>query len=300
MIVFNDITAFEASNTYISNIAKLGTRIPNSLSFILSENQLSTINKNRNVIALIGPNTLRDKIQHIEHVEYFIISENVIDDFQYFYNQWNTKTSIKQPSQISEKASIHPTAFIDPWDVIIHDNVIIDAMVVIHRNTIIEQNSIIRSSTVLGSEGFEVVTVQDKKTVPFHNGKLIIGENVQIQAGCTIDKGIYGENTVIGNNTKLDNHIHVGHNASIGKNCIITAGSIISGNVVIGDDVYIGPGSIISNRISIGNKARINIGSTVINNVLENDEVSGHFAENHRAYLKQKILLRKMLQKKLS
>lgn len=297
MTIYNTLVEFEKSNIEVKNVAKLGTNIPLSLSFVFTEKQLNLVKKNNNIIGLIGTKILIDEIKKINHIEYFVISEKVIEDFQYFYHLWSKKVLSIKPSKISKKALIHPSAIIDSYNVEIDDYVTIDPMVVVCSNTVIGKNSIIRSGTILGSEGFEVVDIKNKKIIPYHNGKLIIGNDVQIQAGCTVDKGIYGENTIIGDYTKVDNHVHIGHNTSIGKRCLITAGTTISGNVHIGSDVYIGPGSVISNRISIGNKARINIGSTVISDIKENDEVSGHFAENHRQYLKQKILLRKMLNK---
>jgi UDP-3-O-[3-hydroxymyristoyl] glucosamine N-acyltransferase len=92
----------------------------------------------------------------------------------------------------------------------------------------------------------------------------------------------------------LDNGVHVGHNTCIGQNCLLAARVVLSGNVTIKDDVYIGPSSTISNRVTINQEARVSIGSTVVQDVLPQEEVSGHFAIPHKLYLKQKAWLKKI------
>jgi UDP-3-O-[3-hydroxymyristoyl] glucosamine N-acyltransferase len=49
---------------------------------------------------------------------------------------------------------------------------------------------------------------------------VIIGDNVEIGAGTTIDRGGSGD-TVIGEGTKIDNLVHIAHNVAIGRHCII-------------------------------------------------------------------------------
>src|SRR5580765_1095685 len=69
-------------------------------------------------------------------------------------------------------------------------------------------------------------------------GRVIIHNDVEIGASCTIDKGVSSD-TIIGEGTKLDNHIHIGHDTVIGKNCLFAAQVGIAGVVTIEDDVIL-------------------------------------------------------------
>ena len=84
-------------------------------------------------------------------------------------------------------------------------------------------------------------------------GKLEIGDDVEIGANCTIDRGAL-EATVIGKGTKLDNLVHIGHNVRIGENVVIAAQTGISGSTVIGNNVIIG------GQVGIGDHATIEDG----------------------------------------
>lgn len=117
----------------------------------------------------------------------------------------------------------------------------IGSNVVIHPQVTLGARVVVQAAAVLGSDGFGYV--RDPETgayVKFPQiGRLEIGDDVEIGAGCTIDRGALGA-TVLGSGTKLDNLVHVGHNVRIGKNVVIAAQTGISGSVVIEDDCVIG------------------------------------------------------------
>ena len=117
----------------------------------------------------------------------------------------------------------------------------IGSNVVIHSQVTMGARVVVQAGTVLGSDGFGYV--RDPETgeyVKFPQiGRLEIGDDVEIGAVCTIDRGALGA-TVLGSGTKLDNLVHIGHNVRIGKNVVIAAQTGISGSVVIEDDCVIG------------------------------------------------------------
>ncbi len=118
-----------------------------------------------------------------------------------------------------------------------------------------------------------------------HDGWVFVGENVDIKASVTVDKGLMGRDTVIGNECKLDNLVHIAHRAVLGKRVSLVSGVCVAGSVNVGDNVWVGPGSILSNRVSIGDEARILIGSVVIRNVKPKENVSGNFAQEHKKHI---------------
>src|SRR5947208_995857 len=84
--------------------------------------------------------------------------------------------------------------------------------------TIIGNNVIIQAGTVIGSDAFYYNTKKDRtvwyKKMP-SCGRVLIEDDVEIGAGCTIDRGV-SHDTIIGKGSKLDNMIHIGHDTIIG------------------------------------------------------------------------------------
>lgn len=195
-----------------------------------------------------------------------------------FYGQSNK-------SVISPSANIHRTASISETNVTIGLNCIIEAGVVIHSNVNIGNNSIIRANTVIGSEGFEFKKINNQiESIP-HSGGVLIGERVEIQSLCAVDRGIFGANTIIGDDTKIDNMVHIAHGVVIGKRCMLPACTMIAGAVQIGDDVWIDPASSISHEVKIGSRAKITIGSVVTKDVISDQKVAGNFAIDYQKFI---------------
>ena len=116
----------------------------------------------------------------------------------------------------------------------IHDNVSI------YPNTKIGDDVEIHSGSVIGSDGFGFAKDKnlDKWIKIYQLGSTIIGNDVEIGANCTIDRGAIG-NTHLANGVKLDNQIHIAHNVIIGKNTAIAAQTAIAGSTKIGDNCQI-------------------------------------------------------------
>ena len=90
----------------------------------------------------------------------------------------------------------------------------------------------------------------------------MIGNNVEIGANTTIDKGTI-DSTVISDNVKIDNLVHVAHNVKIGKNTAIAACVGIAGSTDIGENCTIGGGSGLNGHINIADNVHIH-GMTMV------------------------------------
>jgi UDP-3-O-[3-hydroxymyristoyl] glucosamine N-acyltransferase len=127
--------------------------------------------------------------------------------------------------------------------------------VTIYSGTKLGNHVIVHAGAVLGSDGFGYV--RDPSTGRHQKfpqiGKLEIGDDVEIGANTTIDRGAL-EVTRIGRGTKIDNLVHIGHNCQIGENVIIAAQAGFSGSIVIEDNVVIG------GQVGVGEHARIQEG----------------------------------------
>ena len=172
---------------------------------------------------------------------------------------------------LGENVSIGPYTVIQK-DSTIGSNVLIGANncigtnVIIGSNTIIKNNvdlnadisigdrCIIHSGSVIGGDGYGFVTKNDQHIKIPQNGKVFIGNDVEIGANCTIDRGTI-DDTLVGDMCKLDNGIQIGHNVSIGRGCLLTAHVTIAGSTSVGEFCAFGGQSGAIDHVKIGDKA---------------------------------------------
>lgn len=256
---------------------------PNTLSFLDNPKFAGDLCNNKNIVSAFVRE--KDASSLPDNVEAIIVDNPKAVLFE-LHNAYCKMCLKYDKSVISETAVVHPSAFVASEGVIINDNVVIGPNCSILPGVQIGENTTIGPNGVIGSEGFHVFTdTQGIKRMVIHDGSVIIGQNVDIHASVTIDKGFMGRDTLVNDECKLDNLVQVAHRVSIGYGAIITAQSCIAGSCLIGKNVWIGVGSTIKNRVDIGENARILIGSVVINDIVPGSSVSGNFALPHEKHL---------------
>ena len=173
---------------------------------------------------------------------------------------------------IGEGTYIFPTAFIGN-NVTIGSNCIIHPQVTIMDHCTIGNNVVIQAGTVIGSDAFYYNTKKERevwyKKMP-SGGTVIIEDDVEIGANCTIDRGVTHD-TRLGKGTRFDNLIHVGHDTVFGKNCLVAANVVVAGCVTIEDGVTIWGGCIINKTLTIGANAVL-LGRTGVGGDLEGNK----------------------------
>jgi UDP-3-O-[3-hydroxymyristoyl] glucosamine N-acyltransferase len=166
--------------------------------------------------------------------------------------------SISDSAVIGANSFIYPGAFIG-HHVTIGKNCIIHPNVTVGDFSVIGDNVVIQSGTVIGSSAFYYNGKKDReiwyKKMP-DCGRVVIEDDVEIGAGCTIDRGV-SHDTRIGKGTKFDNLIHIGHDTVIGRNCLFAASVIVGGCTTIMDGVTIWGGCIINKTLTIGENATL-------------------------------------------
>jgi UDP-3-O-[3-hydroxymyristoyl] glucosamine N-acyltransferase len=125
--------------------------------------------------------------------------------------------------------------------------------VVMYSGTTLGSRVIVHAGTVLGADGFGYVrdgeTGRQEKFPQI--GRLEIGDDVEIGANVTIDRGAL-DATVIGRGVKIDNLVQVGHNVRIGDDVVIAAQTGISGSSVIGRQVMLAGQVGIADHVRLG------------------------------------------------
>jgi len=145
--------------------------------------------------------------------------------------------NISDTAEIGEGTVIQPGAFVGN-NVKIGKNCLIHANVSIYDHSILGDNVIIHSGSVIGADAFYFKRRPDFYDKMESCGRVVIEDNVEIGACCTVDKGVSGD-TIIGKGTKMDNHIQIGHDTVIGKNCLFASQVGIAGVVTVEDEVIL-------------------------------------------------------------
>jgi UDP-3-O-[3-hydroxymyristoyl] glucosamine N-acyltransferase len=163
---------------------------------------------------------------------------------------------ISDSAVIGKDTYIYPNAFVG-HQVVIGEGCIIHPNVTILDHCILGDRVIVQAGTVIGSDAFYYNSKKDR-AVWYRKmescGRVVIEDDVEIGAGCTIDRGV-SHDTLIGKGTKMDNMIHIGHDTVTGKNCLFAAQVGIAGVVNVGNGVILWGQAGINKTLTIGDNA---------------------------------------------
>ena len=203
-------------------------------------------------------------------------------------------------------------------DTVIGDRVSIDAGSVIGESVEIGEDSqllsnvtvyprarvgrrvVIHAGARIGSDGFGYVFQNGAHQKIPHVGRCMIGDDVEIGANTTIDRGSI-DDTVIGAGTKIDNLVHVGHNVRIGSLCLIMAQVGIAGSTYVEDGVILAGQVGLSGHLTVGKGARLAAQAGVFGDIPAGETWSGYPARPHKEALRAHAALFRLsgLMKKL-
>ena len=132
----------------------------------------------------------------------------------------------------------------------------LEARVTVYHGCVIGARAIVHSGAVIGADGFGFAPDQGAWVKIPQTGRVRIGDDVEIGANTTIDRGAL-EDTVIGNGVKLDNQIQVGHNVVIGDHTVMAGCVGIAGSAKVGRHCLVGGGAIILGHLEVADGCQI-------------------------------------------
>jgi UDP-3-O-[3-hydroxymyristoyl] glucosamine N-acyltransferase len=207
---------------------------------------------------------------------------------------------IEEEVRIGDYSSIGANSVIGTG-ISIGEDCTIGPNVTIYPGVELRNRVVVQAGSVLGSTGFGYVRDEKGGYMLFPQmGRLVIEDDVEIGANCTIDRGAL-DATLIRRGTKLDNMVHVGHNVEIGEDVVIAAQTGISGSS------RIGTGAIVGGQVGIADNVEIEAGAILgaqsgipSNKVIRGKGVVfwGTPARPIREYLKELATLARLSRKK--
>jgi UDP-3-O-[3-hydroxymyristoyl] glucosamine N-acyltransferase len=138
--------------------------------------------------------------------------------------------------------------------------------VAVYHNTTIGDRVILHSGAVIGADGFGFAFDGRQSVKIAQLGKVVIGSDVEVGAGSTIDRGAL-DDTVIGDGVKIDNQVQIGHNCVVGDHTVICGCSALAGSTTIGRYCVIGGGVGITGHLTITDKVSISAMSMVTRSI---------------------------------
>jgi len=172
------------------------------------------------------------------------------------------RVTIGRNSKIGNRVTLYPGVTIGDG-CHIGDDTILYPNVSVYDNSMIGSRVIIHSGAVIGSDGFSFVPDEQGRQVKLlHLGWVIIEDDCEVGANCSIDRGGFGA-TVLRRGAKLDNLIQVGHNCEVGEDTVIAAlagfsggtrvgrNCVVAGQVGTNQHTSIGDGSVITGQAGV-------------------------------------------------
>ncbi len=195
------------------------------------------------------------------------------------YYPFEKKEAFIHPSAIiSSSANVDKTAFIGPY-VVIEDNVVIGKNTEIHAGSYIGHSvkigdnsviyshcsithayighmTVIHAGVRIGQDGFGFAMGPKGHKYVRQLGRVIIGNDVNIGANSTIDRGA-GPDTIIEDGVRIDNLVQIGHNVKVGQGCVLAGQAGVAGSATLGKGVVIGGQCAITGHTHISDAAII-------------------------------------------
>ncbi|HEX3868938.1 MAG TPA: UDP-3-O-(3-hydroxymyristoyl)glucosamine N-acyltransferase [Pirellulales bacterium] len=193
---------------------------------------------------------------------------------------------------LGARTIVHPYVTIMSRTVV-GEHVTIFPNVVLYENCVIGSRVMIHAGAVIGAYGFGYTQVDGKHKRSAQLGFVEIGDDVEIGACTTIDRGAYGA-TVIGEGTKIDNHVQVGHNVRVGRHNLICAQVGLAGSSGTGDFVVLAGQVGVTDHVQLADRVRVGAQAGVTRDAKADEHMTGMPAMTHRDQMQSQAVFNRL------
>ncbi len=158
--------------------------------------------------------------------------------------------------------------------------------VVLYARSSVGDRVVLHSGVRIGVDGFGWALVDGVPKKMPHIGGCVIGDDVEIGANSTVDRGSIGD-TEIGPHAKLDNLVHLAHNVRLGAASLLAAMVGIAGSTRIGKGAQMGGQAGVINHLELGDGVQLAAASVVLRDLRDGEVVSGSPARPNRDNLRR-------------
>ncbi len=174
------------------------------------------------------------------------------------------------------------------------DDSVLHARATVYHGCVIGRRAVIHSGAVIGADGFGMAEENGRWLKIPQTGRVVIGEDVEIGANTTIDRGAL-DDTIIEDDVKLDNQIQIGHNCRIGAHTAIAGCVGIAGSARIGRNCRIGGAAMIGGHLEIADGVTISGATSVFSSIEQAGIYTGTLPLlPHREWMRMASALRRL------
>lgn len=271
----------------VGGIAPLDCASADTISFLSNPKLKSQLNQTAAAAVIVKPADADGlTIPHIVTKDPYLYFAKIA---QLFHPLPTPVPGIHPSAVVAPDAQIDPTAEIGPLVVVescarigartiikagstigasvsIGDDCLLYPRVTVYHDCVLGSRVIVHAGAVLGSDGFGNAWAGDHWEKIPQTGRVLIGDDVEIGANTTIDRGALGD-TVVARGARIDNQIQLGHNVEIGAFTAIAACTGIAGSTKIGAGCLIGGGVGMAGHLKIADRVTILGGSSVASDI---------------------------------
>jgi UDP-3-O-[3-hydroxymyristoyl] glucosamine N-acyltransferase len=151
---------------------------------------------------------------------------------------------------------------------------------------------IVHAGAVIGADGFGMANEDGRWIKIPHLGRVLVGDDVEIGANTTIDRGTFGD-TVIEEGVRLDNQIQIGHNCRVGAHTAMAGCVGVAGSAVIGRRCMIGGAAMILGHLSLCDDVTVSAGTLISRSIRKPGMYTGIFPfDENAAWVRNAALVR--------
>ncbi|MBI1372150.1 MAG: UDP-3-O-(3-hydroxymyristoyl)glucosamine N-acyltransferase [Phycisphaera sp.] len=185
---------------------------------------------------------------------------------------------ISDHAVVGENCVIYPGVFVGPRARVGNDCQLYPN-VVVYDDCVLGNRVTLHSGCVIGQDGFGYATHGEPGQAPLHHkipqaGNAVIEDDVEMGAGCTIDRATMGS-TVIGVGTKFSDLIAIGHGTKVGPHNLYVAQVGLAGSVTTGAYVVMGGQAGVAGHLKIGNQVKVAAKSGIMHEIPDKTDVGG-------------------------
>ncbi len=195
-----------------------------------------------------------------------------------FYPPEQKAAGVHPSAIVADSAKIAPTAYIGPH-VVIEENAVIGDYTQVHASCFVGRSVklgrfcvlhpqvyishclagdkvIVNPGARIGQDGFGFAMGPQGHQYVRQMGRVIIGNDVNIGANTTIDRGA-GPDTIIEDGVRIDNLVQIAHNVHVGRGSVLVAQAGIAGSTILGQGVVLGGQTAVAGHLHLHDGAML-------------------------------------------
>ncbi|MEQ1883267.1 MAG: UDP-3-O-(3-hydroxymyristoyl)glucosamine N-acyltransferase [Burkholderiales bacterium] len=285
------------ASVQLRQVATLEGALPDTITFLANERYLGKLKETRAGAVIVGVN-LRGSplIPHIVTANpyaYFARVSALFNPVVASSAGIHASAIVHSDARIADRVQVGALAVIEAGAVIgagasigagsyigagaaVGEDSLLHPNVTIYRECTLGRRAIVHSGAIIGADGFGIAMDAGKWIKVPQIGRVRIGDDVEIGANTTIDRGAI-DDTILEDGVKIDNLVQVAHNVHIGAGTAIAACVGIAGSSRIGRSCRIGGASGIAGHLSIADNVEISAHTLVTKSITEPGTYTGAY-----------------------